>query len=403
MAALIIVVVTMVLAGLRPKRTREWMWVAAGALLLLALRYEDLASVAHAIAAQWNVLLFILGLMGLAAAAEEGGAFALVAEYVVRSAGGSKRKLFVLLFLAGAVLTILLSNDATAIAFTPIVYRAVAKRGLDALPFLFGCTFVADTASFGLPFANPANVIVLPRPHILDYVIHLAPAEGAAIAINLAIFLVLFRAELRGRYETAEMVEKKEPAAVRTLGAICLVALAYLAALAFDVPLGPVAAAGALVVLAVARVSPKRAASHVSWSTFVLLAALFVLLDPLDRAGLVAWVLHGLHAAAHYGAPAEIAIAAVGAALLSNFLNNLPVAVASAHVVAHAPHLAYPLILGVDLGPNLTTAGSLATILWVSALRKRDIHVSPLEYLRLGAITVPPMLAASILWLWLAR
>lgn len=402
MAPLLIVVAAIVLAGLRPKGTREWMWAVAGALLLLALRYESVEDAWQAIWAQWNVLLFIFGLMGLAAAAEEAGAFTLVAEYVVEHSRGSRRRLFVLLFLAGAALTILLSNDATAIAFTPIVYGAVGKRGLDALPFLFGCTFVADTASFGLPFANPANIIVLPRPHILDYIVHLAPAEVLAIAINLALFLVLFRAQLRGSFER-DGARERHPAARRTLVAVCGVVLGYLVALAFDVPLGPVAFVGALIVLAVAHVSVKDAAGHVSWSTFLLIAAFFVLLDALDRAGLVAWVLRGLHAAAHYGPAADIGAAAVGAALLSNALNNLPVAVASAHVVSHSPHLAYALIAGIDVGPNLTTAGSLATILWVSALRKRDVHVSPLEYLRLGAITVPPMLAAILLWLWLVR
>ncbi|HEY9084805.1 MAG TPA: SLC13 family permease [Candidatus Tyrphobacter sp.] len=400
MIAIVIAIAAMLLAGIRPKGTREWMWAGGGAALLLLLGVEPAIAAAHALAEQWNVLLFILGLMGLSAAAEESGAFALVAEHAVQRAGGSRRRLFVWLFLAGAALTMLLSNDATAILFTPIVYRAVASRGGDALPFLFGCTFVADTASFGLPFANPANLIVVPRPHVLEYLLHLAPPEAFAIAINLALFLVLFRSQIRGRYEV-EKRPQPAPAAVRTLVAVCCVAAGYLAAMAFDVPLGPVAVAGAVVTLAVARVRLATAARHVGWSTFVLLAALFVLLDALARAGFIGWTLHGLDAAAAYGSLAAIAAAAAGSALLANVVNNLPVAVASSHIVLQEPHLAYPLIAGTDLGPNLTTTGSLATILWMAALRRRGVSVSPLEYLRLGLVVVPPMLAVSILWLWL--
>lgn len=353
---------------------------------------------------QWNVLLFIFGLMCLSGAAEESGAFALVAEYALRHGKGSLRRLFVLLFLAGAGLTMLLSNDATAIVFTPIVYRAMASRGIDAMPFLFGCTFVADTASFGLPFANPANVLVLPRPHALDYVFHLGVPQIAAIAINLGLFLVLFRSRLRGRYET-QGEEASHPAAGRTLLAVCGVAAAYVVALVFGLPLGPVAVAGAAATLLAARLPVTRVLRHVGWRTFALLVGLFVVVDLLARTGFFAWTLHGLDVALSHGVLAGVAGATVATAALSAVLNNLPVAVLASYVVAHAswPPVAYALVAGIDLGPNLAITGSLSTILWLGALRRRGVSVSPLEYLRLGIVVVPPMLAVTILWLWLVR
>jgi arsenical pump membrane protein len=400
----LIAAVAMLLVGIRPRGIPEWVWAVAGAALVVLLGYESAGNALSAVAQRWNVLLFILGLMGLSAAAEESGAFEWLADVLLQRAGGSRRRLFILLFLAGGAITCLLSNDATAIVFTPIVYRAVARRGGNALPFLFGCIFVADTASFGLPFANPANIIVLPRPNVLDYLWHLGAPEVLAVAINLLIFLAIFRISLRGSYEFDAPIPPC-PEAKRTLAALCCVGAAYLVALLLGWPLGPVAVAGALLTIAVARVSPAAAMRHVGWSTFALLAGLFALVDAIARAGFVAWASHGLEAAARYGALASVSVACVGSALLSNLLNNLPVAVASSYVVAHAPaqSIAYPLIAGIDLGPNLTTAGSLATILWLAVLRARGVHVSALEYLRLGAMVVPPMIAVNVLWLWLVR
>jgi arsenical pump membrane protein len=399
-----IAALAMVLAGIRPKGTREWMWASAGATLLLLLAREPLGAAARAIGSQWNVLLFFLGLMCIAAAAERAGAFELVAAMLVKRAKGSRRRLFVLLFAGGAVLTMILSNDATAIVFTPIVYRAVADRVGNALPYLFGCTFVADTASFGLPFANPANIIILPRPHMADYMIHLAVPAIAAIVINGALFLLVFRSSLRGSYvRDSETAEEEPNTARRTLIAACCVAVAYVVALALDLPLGPVAVAGAIVTVLVARTPLVPTMRHVSWSTFLLLAALFIMLDALDRAGFVRWALYGLASVERHGALAAIAAAAVGAALLSNVVNNLPVAVAGSHIALQAPHFAYPLIAGTDLGPNLTTTGSLATILWLGALRRRGVSVSAFDYFRLGLLVVPPMLLVSVLWLWLIR
>jgi arsenical pump membrane protein len=396
-----IAAVAMILLSVRPFRIRPWIWPVLGAVIVVTLGFEPVAAAWQAIARQWNVLLFILGLMGLAAAAEESGAFAWLTAVALEHAGGSRRRLFVLLFLTGAALTLVLSNDATAIVLTPVVYRAIAKRGGDPMPFLFGCTFVADTASFGLPFANPANVLILPNAQFGPYVAHLGPPQVLAIALNLAIFLAVFRTRLRGQYEVEPASPPSGPA-VRTLVVAVLVAIAYVVVLTMRWPLGPVAVAGALVALVVARVAPGSAVRHISWSTFALLFGLFALLDAVARAGFEAWSMQAMTAAQQWGSLALNAAAGGGAALFSNIFNNLPVAVVSSYLVAHAPeHVAYPLIAGVDLGPNLTMTGSIATILWSSMLRKRGVHVSALEYIRLGIIVVPATLGVTVLWLWL--
>ncbi len=399
----VIAAVAIVLLGLRPWRLPGWIWPAGGALLAVTIGAEPARAAVAAIAGQWNVLLFILGLMVLSAAAEESGAFEWITHRLLEVARGSRRRLFVYLFLTGAAVTLVLSNDATAIALTPIVYRAVVKGGrLAPEPFLFACVFIANTASFGLPFSNPANVLILPHAQLGDYVHHLGPPQLAAIAINLAVLLFFFRRELQGGYAVPTRVM---PGArtIRTLAAMLALVAAYVFALLKGWSLGPVAAVGSTAISAIAFVNPNRIARRISWGTFALLAGLFVLLDAVTRAGFTQWALTELGAAARYGALAIDAIAAGGAALLSNALNNLPVAVASSYVVAHPPtaRLAYALILGVDVGPNLFTTGSLATILWLSVLRGYGMQMSRRQYLRLGLLVVPATLAAGILWLWL--
>jgi len=353
---------------------------------------------------QWNVLLFIFGLMGISAAAEYSGLFEWIAGVLLERGGGSRRRLFVSLFIAGSAMTIFFSNDATAIVFTPIIFRTVAKRGIDALPYLYACTFVADTASFGLPFSNPTNLLVMPRPDFVPFLLHLGPPMLVSLVINLAVFLLIFQTRLRGRYEI-EPAHAIEPRQRHTLAAMIAVAAAYVIALALKWPLGPVALVGALLVLVMAKVTPREASQRIGWSTFPLLAGLFVLLDAVSRSGFATWAIGELHRAAHEGPLAAILTAAFGSALAANLFNNLPTAVISGTVVSHGSQswLAYPLIVGVDLGPNLTTTGSLATILWLSILRNRGLTINPLDYLRLGLTVVPAMLIVTSLWLWFVR
>jgi arsenical pump membrane protein len=298
----------------------------------------------------------------------------------------------------------LLSNDATAIALTPIVYRAVRRLPGDVKPFLLGCVFAANTASFGLPFSNPANVLILPHPQLASYVWHLGPAQIAAIAVTLVIFTFFFSRELRGHVE-APPASAPSRRTIRTLAALAAIVVAYVVALALHWPLGPVAVGGALLTVAVAATPPIGVMKRISWKTLALLAALFVLLDAVVRGGFVAWTLSELDRALRYGSLATIAASAAGAALFSNCFNNLPIAVAAAYIVEHAnaPHIAYPLIVGVDVGPNLITSGSLATILWMTIVRSYGVHIRLVEYLRVGALVLPAVLAVSAIWLWYAR
>ncbi len=401
MVALAIAIAAILLLALRPFRIPGWVWPVGGALLLIVSGVEPLGIAAHAIAQQWNVLLFILGLMGVSAAAEESGAYAWIAMYVLHRARGSRRLLFILLYLACAVVTLLLSNDATAIALTPIVYRAVSDRaGGEAKPFLFGCIFVANAGSFGLPFSNPANVLILPHPQLLAYLAHLGPPQIAVIAVTLGIFLFFYRGELKGGFAPVSPTTPDRRTAYALL-ALAVVVVAYMVALIFQWPIGPVALLGSVFCLAISRANLRRAAAHVSWKTLALLVGLFVLVDAVARAGFVSLALVELDRTLRFGGLAANAAAAAGAALLSNAFNNLPVAVAASYVVAHAGthQIAYPLIAGVDAGPNLLTGGSLATILWLAILRQYGMRASLREYFRLGLLVVPSSIAVCVLWL----
>jgi len=97
--------------------------------------------------------------------------------------------------------------------------------------------------------------------------------------------------------------------------------------------------------------------------------------------------------------------AGLGLAGLSNLVNNLPAGLLAGQALAagpSGPKLAGAVLIGVDLGPNLSITGSLATLLWLTALRRHGLSVSAWRFLRLGAVVMPPALAAALALLWLA-
>ncbi|HET9920336.1 MAG TPA: SLC13 family permease, partial [Ktedonobacteraceae bacterium] len=157
----LIALLTLVGIMTRPFRWNEALIALAGAALLLITGLISPLDALLTLYSDWNVFFFFLGMMSLSALAEAAGLFDWLAAQAARLAGGSSRRLYLNTFLLGCLISMVLSNDATALILTPIVYTLVTRLRLPVLPFLFACTFIADTASFLLPVSNPINIIVL--------------------------------------------------------------------------------------------------------------------------------------------------------------------------------------------------------------------------------------------------
>jgi arsenical pump membrane protein len=92
--------------------------------------------------------------------ARQEGVFDWAAALAVEHVRGSPQRLFALVYAVGTVVTVFLSNDATAVVLTPAVYAATRAAGATPLPYLFVCAFIANAASFVLPISNPANLVI---------------------------------------------------------------------------------------------------------------------------------------------------------------------------------------------------------------------------------------------------
>ena len=128
---------------------------------MIALRLVPLKLAGQAVAKGSDVYLFLIGMMLLSELAREQGVFDWVASVAVRGANGSCSRLFLLVYSVGTLVTIFMSNDATAVVLTPAILTAVRKAKVSPLPYLFVCALIANAASFVLPISNPANLVVM--------------------------------------------------------------------------------------------------------------------------------------------------------------------------------------------------------------------------------------------------
>ena len=389
---------------IRPFRWPEAIWAVAGALLLLLLGLMPFAAGMHAIAKGTDVYLFLIGMMLLSETAREQGLFDWVAATAAINARGSTARLFLLVYVTGVVTTTFLSNDATAVVLTPAVYAAARKAKAEPLPLLFACALIANAASFVLPISNPANLVLYggKMPPLGQWFGSFALPSLASIAVTYLMLRWVERKRLAGDCESDAEREPLETGGKAAFAGIVATAVLLIVMSAFDLPLGlPTCLAGlatTLGVCALAKRSPVELAKSVSWSVLPLVAGLFVLVEALDRTGLIRRVAGALQAAAVDPARGA-ALAGTILAFASNLMNNLPAGLVASTAVAqaHPPRLIVDgLLIGVDLGPNLSITGSLATILWLQAIRREGQDVGFLSFLKVGAATMIPALAAAL-------
>jgi arsenical pump membrane protein len=389
----------------RPLRVPEYVWAVTGATVLVVFGLLPWRDAAAAAAKGTDVYLFLIGMMLLAEVARQEGLFDWLASHAVRHAKGSAKRLFLIVYGVGTLVTVFLSNDATAVVLTPAVYAAATAARVEPLPYLFICAFIANAASFVLPISNPANLVIFGThmPPLGQWLYQFLLPSMASILVTYAVLRFTQRNALDQK--TAENLEMKP----LSVGGKCvaigigLTAAALLAASALDQQLGlPTFIAGAavtVVVLLIGRQSPLPVLRDVSWGVLPLVAGLFILVEGVEQTGVLSVIARMLHEQATTSPRETTAAAGMIVAFASNLLNNLPTGLVAATVSQNADvplHVTSGLLIGVDLGPNLSVTGSLATILWLIALRREGEAVTAWQFLKLGVIVMPPALLAAM-------
>ena len=407
-AVWLISLLSIALVLMRPRELPEAWWATGGAAVLLLFGLISPLAAGRAVSKGFDVYLFLTGMMMVSELARREGVFRWLAGQAVRACRGSPMRLFVLIYAVGIVVTIFLSNDATAVVLTPAVLAAVRAADAEPLPYLLICAFIANAASFVLPISNPANLVVYRTgmPSLGAWLATFGLPSLAAILVTFVLLLWLTRAQLRrpvsSDFQSAPLSANGQWA----LFGIAFMAMSLMVASALGADLGtPACAVGLVAVLAIsmrdAKV-PKDIVRNISWSVMPLVASLFVIVEALNGAGALRMAVKGLKQMESWPQFQAAVTSGFGIALLSNAMNNLPsglIAGSAAHAAHAANALRSAVLIGVDLGPNLSITGSLATILWLMAIRREGETIGFWKFFKFGAVVMPPSLLLALMML----
>lgn len=389
----------------RPGGRPEWIWACAGGGALVVLGLLPLGDAVAAIAAGADVYLFLAGMMVLAELARREGVFEWLAQHAVVAARGSGVRLFALVYAVGVAVTTLLSNDATAIVLTPAVAASVRRAGAAPLAYLYVCAFVANAASFVLPISNPANLVVFSTgtPRLNLWLAAFALPSLCAITLTYVALFALCGNSLRGSIASGGTPSRLNRSGRTTMWGLALAAAVLMIASALGWRIGASTFVVSALLFGIVAMSDRRAipdvCRSVSWGVVLLVAGLFVLIRGLDGTGSIDLVRHAVATAAGWPGGEGPAALAIVVAFATNLTNNLPAGVFAAsslgHIASGSP-LREATAIGIDLGPNLSVGGSLATVLWLAALRREGIEADGWAFFRMGVVVMPTALVAAL-------
>jgi arsenical pump membrane protein len=402
---LVICALSILLMLVRPRDIPEVYWVGSGALALVLLRLIPIQLATDAVAKGSDVYFFLIGMMLLSALARDNGVFDWVSSVAIGAARGSCSRLFTLIYAIGTVVTICMSNDATAVVLTPAVLAAVRRSKVQPQPFLFACALIANAASFVLPISNPANLVVFHSgmPPLGRWLLSFLVPSLLSIFATFLVLRWYFKKELRVELSVPADSVGLKPEGKLVVAGLAIVVLVLLVMSSLNRDLGLPTCIAALAVTAVVsirnRANPLSLAKEISWGTLGLVAALFILVEAVNDIGALSFVQNALRHAETFGETWGSLLTAFVVAIANNLVNNLPLGLmmGSTLTALHTKGLlANAVLIGVDLGPNLSVTGSLATILWLLALRREGLNVSALDFLKVGSVAMPLALLAAM-------
>ena len=415
--ALAIFILTIVLVIWQPRGLGiGWSAVLGAVLALLAgvVHMGDIAAVWQIV---WNATLTFIALIIISLFLDQSGFFTWTALHVARWGRGRGRRLFSYVILLGAAVAALFANDGAALILTPIVMAILRELGCSrkaTLAFVMAAGFIADTASLPLVVSNLVNIVSADffKLGFNRYAMVMIPVNIMSVIATLVTLHLFFRRDIPATFQSSSLPAPRK--AIRDMPTfktgwwvLLLLLAGFFGLEPLGVPVSLIAAVGALLLYLAARkstvIDTGKVLRTAPWHIVVFSLGMYLVVYGLRNQGMTAYLSGLLNTLAGHGLWAATLGTGFLTALLSSVMNNLPSVLVGALSIDGSTAsgvirqgMIYANVVGCDLGPKITPIGSLATLLWLHVLARKNLTITWGYYFRVGIIMTLPVLLVTL-------
>jgi arsenical pump membrane protein len=371
---------------------------AVALALLLGVAHPDEAG--HSLRQIAPTVGFLAAILAFGQLCATDGVFDYLGGLAARASGGLPTRLLGLVVGFAAIITATLTLDATVVLVTPVVLATTTRLAVPSRPHSYACAHIANSGSLLLPVSNLTNLLAFTTSGLSfgRFAVVMTLPWLLACLLDWAALRLAFRADLRQPGD-----QPPDPPAPPVFALVVLAATiaGFVVTTALGTAPAWAALTGCLVLggrqLVRRQVGPVGLIMSTSpgFCAFVLCLAVLVA-GTLDR-GADRLLRHLIPT--DTGLLAMLGLALL-AGLLANLVNNLPTTLALLPLVAGSPLAVLAVLVGVNLGPNASYPGSLATLLWRRILPESE-RPRALEFHALGLLSTPVLIVAAGAALWL--
>ena len=417
--SLIIFIVTLYLVIKKPKNIGIGYSALAGAAVTFILGISSIEDIIRVWDIVWNATFTFISIIIISLILDEAGFFEYIAYKIVNFAGNNIKKLFLLIIVLGSVISAIFANDGTALILTPIVYSILYRSKFSndkILPFIMATGFIADTASIPFTVSNLVNLVTAGYFNItfLRYTEIMIIPDLISIIASVAVLYIFYRSELKKNYaanidiKPEDLIKDKRIFKISFPAILILITLYFISGF-IKIPVSfismPFAAFFYLMARLDKRIDANRVIKIAPWQIVLFSLGMYIIVFGVSNEGLNLIYVYVLQHINNVLPPFNFILSGFFFAFNAAIMNNLPSVMIGDIAISGLKNpglLMYANVIGNDIGPKFTPIGSLATLLWLYTLeRKNAIKISYRYYMKAGLILAVPVLFSTLLALYI--